>query len=178
MTVILVPMVSPDQWGHVALHFRHLDLRNIMLPLVMQLASHETCTNGVIWPKIMLHFILIILTWGMHSMPLWMLLVSCDADTSANVITDQKSHMSPHFDHLDLRKTMVPLMTVSHDADAFTSGITWTKSHVAPHFDYQDFRNAVVPLMIPSGIHDADTGTSGITWTRKVMLHLILIIFT
>ena len=40
---------------------------------------------------------------------------------------DERSHVVPHFDHLDLRSSVVPLMTLSalHDAYTDASGITW-----------------------------------------------------
>ena len=68
-----------------------------------------------------------------------------------------KTHVTPHFDHLDLRYVMVQLTTmcmmpmlvpvVSHDQ----------KGHVTPHFDHLDLRNAAVPLMMLSTRHAADT---------------------
>ena len=63
---------------------------------------------------------------------------------------DQKSHTASHFNHLDLRNAMVPLMTPSASLDAtdIANSITWRKGHVAPHFDHQDLRNAMVALMM------------------------------
>ena len=59
---------------------------------------------------------------------------------------DQKSPGASHFDHLDLRYTVVPLMIplVSCDADTECQWHNMTKkSDVAPHFNYLDLRNAV-----------------------------------
>ena len=63
------------------------------------------------------------------------------------VLHDQMSYAAPHFDCLDLRKAMVPLMMplASCDVDASAIGITWPKVHVAPHFSHLDLRNAIVP---------------------------------
>ena len=63
--------------------------------------------------------------------PLTTLLVSCYANTGVN---DQKSHVAPHFDHLELRNAMVPLMMTAmalHDH----------KNFVALHFSCLNLRN-------------------------------------
>ena len=40
-------MESNDKKCHVALHFDHLDLRNVMLPLMVLSTSHDANTNAV-----------------------------------------------------------------------------------------------------------------------------------
>ena len=54
------------------------------------------------------------------------LLESCDANTCANGVNDQKGHAAPHFNYLDLWNAMVPLMTplASCDTDVDTNDIT------------------------------------------------------
>ena len=60
----------------------------------------------------------------------------------------------------------MPVLMASHDQ----------KCHVTPHFNPY-LRNAVVPLMIPLASQDTDAGTR-YQMTKKVMLHLILIVWT
>ena len=44
-----VPVVSHDQKGHVAPHSNHLDLWNVMMPLMMPSESCDTdaCASGI-----------------------------------------------------------------------------------------------------------------------------------
>ena len=72
--------------------------------------------------------------------------------TTVEIVScDQASHFAPHFDHLDLRNAMVPLiMPVPMASD--------DQKHVVPNFKYLDQRNAVI--------------------SQKVMLNLILIVLT
>ena len=76
-------------------------------------------------------------------------LASQDADMGSIGITWTKSHVAPHFNHLDLRNAMVPLKTFSASCDASSSiiGVTWSESHVAPCFDHLYVTDAIVPLM-------------------------------
>ena len=91
---------------------------------------------------------------------------------------DQKPHIALHFDHLDLRYAMVPLMMLSashywdtiavasHNTDGSGimwfdvggSGITWQKYHDAPHFSFVDLWNA----MTPSASNDASAVANGV----------------
>ena len=49
---------------------------------------------------------------------------------------DQKSHVAPNFNHLDLRNVMVSLTTLlaSHDSKTSASGVNDQKSYFEPHF--------------------------------------------
>ena len=42
----LVPMGTHDQKCHAAPHLNHLDLRNTLVPLMMQLASQDSDTGA------------------------------------------------------------------------------------------------------------------------------------
>ena len=80
--------------------------------------------------------------------PLMMPSALCDADTSASASHDQ-SHVTHHFDHLDLANAKVPCMmqSAAHYANAGTSHITWQKHHdtsyVEPHLNHLDIMNTV-----------------------------------
>ena len=63
---------------------------------------------------------------------------------------DQISHVAPHFNHLDVRNAVVPL--ISHDQ----------RCHVATYFNCLNLRNAIVPSMLAS--HYANAVASGDTW--------------
>ena len=88
------------------------------------------------------------------------------------VSSDQKSNIAPHFDYLDLRNAMMPLMMLaaSHDADTNVNGIIkhhsqWhqmTKSHIAPHCSYHNPRNVVVALIMLLVSCDTVAGASSI----------------
>ena len=98
-----------------------------------------------------------------------------------SVSHDQKSHVAPRFNHLDLRNAVVPLiiLSTSYDTDAnvisvtLTKGIQWhhlqfcqhcmTKSHIAPHVNHLDLRNAMLSLTMLSISHDSDADANGIT---------------
>ena len=68
---------------------------------------------------------------------------------------DQKSHVGPHFDHLDLGNAVVLLMTLSASCDAGVSVmcITWLKGHVMPHSVCLELTNEIVQLTMPSVSH-------------------------
>ena len=59
-------------------------------------------------------------------MVLMMMLMSHDADISTNGVTLPKSHVAPHFDHLDLTNAVKPLMmlSASSDTSSSASGVT------------------------------------------------------
>ena len=78
---------------------------------------------------------------------------------------DEKNHVAPHFNCLDLRNAMVPLTTLLASCDTTTggNGVTDQKSHVAPHLDYINLRSAVVPLMTPLASCDTDANSSSTT---------------
>ena len=146
--------------SHVVSHFHHLDLRNACaivdsVNIIWHWCQHQWQNMT---QKVMLHLSLIILTSGMQ----WYHWChQCTMIPESMESHDQYSHVAPHFDCLDLRNAVVPLMMpmlvpmASHGQ----------KSHVVPHFDYLDLRNAIVPLTMPSVYHAASA--NGITWPIK-----------
>ena len=129
MTLSFAPMPLHDQISHVAHYLGHLNLRNTMVPLAMLSGSHDvnpdvnvfTCSKKSCyasfqssWPEECNGFIDISIS-----------ITLCQY--SVNHVTYHKSHVTPHFDHLDLRNTMVQLMMLSalHDADTSTNDIMW-----------------------------------------------------
>ena len=120
--------------SHVALHFNHLELRNVMVSLTIPSVSHDTKANGVTWWKnpcctslhwngAIIHAVSIIWPWCQH----------------------QWCHMTKIF--------ILQLISV-----VLTQGIGQNCDIWLP---FDDFRNAVVPLTILSVSHDSDA--SGIT---------------
>ena len=109
--------VSHDQKGHVAPHFNCLDLRNSVVSLIMLMVLHDQ--------KVMLHLILIIFSYGMQ----WCYWRCCQHHMMLIPVPvawhDQKSHIAPHFCHLGVRKTMIPL--ASSEPNSGTNGITWPR---------------------------------------------------
>ena len=79
---------------------------------------------------------------------------------------DQKSHVAPHFNHVDFRFMMVSLTmsSASHATNANANGSTRPESHAAPHFNNFDIRNGMVQLMMPSASCDTDISVNGIVW--------------
>ena len=66
---------------------------------------------------------------------------SHDGDTGTNGITWPKCHVSPHFNCLDPKNAMLPLMMQLHYMMLMPAPITsdtLLKSHVAPHFNHLD----------------------------------------
>ena len=107
---------------------------------------------------------------------------------------NQKSHVAPQFDCLDLGNTcchwwchwchLKPVPMASHEQkshvtphfsflDLRTAMVPlWKcqcdmKRHVAPHFYCLDLSNAMLPLTIPSVSHDADTSANYITCWKE-----------
>ena len=82
--------------SHVASQFNCLlDLRNAMVPLMTPLTSCDASASGMQWCY-----------WWYHWHHVTLMLAPM-------VLHDQKSHVAHHFDHLDLRNAVVPLMTPS-----------------------------------------------------------------
>ena len=83
-------------------------------------------------------------------------------------LQDQKSHVVPHFEHLDIWEVMVVLTMQSAlcDPDAGANGVTWSKNIVAVHFDNLDLRSAVVSLTKLFESCDSDASANGIIWPR------------
>ena len=86
-----------------------------------------------------------------------------------------KSHVASHSAQLELINAVVLLMMPSVLCDTYT-GITWPKGHVEPHFNHLHLKNDVID------------STISVMWcshwhqqhyiTKRVMLHLISILFT
>ena len=118
MVPAVVPMVPLTR--KVMLHFilNAVDLRNGMVPLMTPLPSHDTDanTNGITWPKRPCCTIEGAVGNIWHA--------------SASGITWPKSYFGPHFNHLALRITVVPLTTLkaSHDGKAGFDGVMWTNN--------------------------------------------------
>ena len=76
-------------------------------------------------PKIILHFISIVLGLGAAVVPMMMPSVSCDADTGTNGIpSHDQNHVASHFNCFDLSNTMVPSMILLAVCDAGANGLT------------------------------------------------------
>ena len=82
---------------------------------------------------------------------------------------DRKCHDAPHFDHLDPRDLMVPLIMLlaSHYTSASNNSVTWPKSHVTPHFSCLNLRNAMVPLMKLLTACDTNASAISVTWWKS-----------
>ena len=108
------------------------------------------------------------------------------------MLYDQKHDVEHHYDHLDLRNEIAPLMV---DGAGHTiwcwyqcSGITWhqqqcqwhhlmlilisvashnKESLVAPHFSCLDLRNTVVILMLLLAWCDTDVSANGMKWPKS-----------
>ena len=106
--------------------------------------------------------------WGCNGV-FFMPVASCKPTPVPVASHDQKSHVAPHSDHLELTNAVVPLTlpSASHDTNATIKFILWGKSHVTPLFDYLGLTNAVVSLMMLFASHDVDAGGNGIMWQKS-----------
>ena len=161
-------------------HIDHIYLRNTMVPSMLLLAScdADTGTNGITWLEKSCY------TSFQLSLP-----KECNGtiDDTVSVLWgwsmvshNQESHVVPPFDSCDLRNTMVPLMTmlVSCNTNTGANGISWPKKSCCTSFQ------SYLPKEFNGPVNDA----VGIMWcwhwhqwhhmTRKVMLHLISVVFT
>ena len=98
---------------------------------------------------------------------------SHDADTGVYGITWPKSYVAPHFDHLDLRIALVPLMMplLSCDTDIGTNCITWPKKSCCTSFwlSWTKECNGVISIMQLILVL--------MVWDdQKIMLHLTSIV--
>ena len=130
----------------------------VSVPLTMPLVSCNA--SGITWTNKSCHT---------HSnlqlrnavLPLMMCLASHDTNAGASGITWSKSHVIPHFNHIDLQNAMVLLVMLaqmaSHDQ----------KGNFAPHFNCLDLRNAMVPLTMLLASCDTSAIASGFTWPKK-----------
>ena len=135
--IISLVLTYEMQWYHwwCPLHY--------VVAMQAPMVSHDvdTSANGITWPKshVTPHFDYPYLRNAM--VLLAMLLVLCDANTSAICVMcvmlpsvpmvshDQKGQVALHFDNLQLRNAMVPMkaLLVSHDTNLSSSGIKWVK---------------------------------------------------
>ena len=149
------PMVLHDQKGQVAPHFNCLDLKKAVVPLKKPTVSCDT-NAGITWHqcqhqcchmtrKNMLHLTSIILTQGIQWCHWW---DHWDHIPLMLMSHDQKDHITPDFDHLDIRSVVVPFRMPLASGDAKLNDVTWWKYHVSSHFNCSDLRNAVVPVMM------------------------------
>ena len=93
---------------------------------------------------------------------------------------DQKGHVMPHSDHLDLINAMI-LLIMPYDDSASASGITWPKYHFGAYFNHlnmtkwcnwQCHQCHVVLALVPTASHDQNvmsnlvsiTSTLGTKW--------------
>ena len=109
----LAPMASHDQKGHTAPNFDHTALRNGMLPLIMQFILHSTnaIANATTSPKLS-YCPLSQLSWPKECNGALMIPLASH---------DQKCHVVPHFNDLDIRNAMVLLTKLSASCDASAS---------------------------------------------------------
>ena len=98
--------VSCEQKAHVVPHFYFLDLLNVITLFTMPWTSGHA--NDITWPKVMLHLILIVLSWQM----LWCHWGYCWHHMTPTLVSmvsdDQRSHVTP-FEHLDWRNAIESL---------------------------------------------------------------------
>ena len=80
---------------------------------------------------------------------------------NANSVTLPESHVA-HFNCLNIRNAMVPLVMLQVLHDAYANVITQPKSHVVPHFHHLDLMNAMMPLKTPSESFDTSASANGI----------------
>ena len=91
---------------------------------------------------------------------------------TAVVSHDQKNHIAPHLNCLDIENTLVPLTTLLAPCVTSTGGygVTDQESHVAPHFDCHWSMNTMVQLVTPLASCGTDANTSGITWLKHYVM--------
>ena len=114
--------------------------------------------------KVMLHLLLIILTYEIQWCHIW-----CHQHEAMPVPMVSHDHVAPHFDFLNLRNAMVPLMIppTSCGTNASASGIAWPKHSCCTYFNHLDLRNAMMPLTMPSASHAAYVNGNDSTWPKS-----------
>ena len=167
---------------HFAPPFDCPNLRNEWYHWQCHLESGDTCTNVIAWPKS--HCSTFDLSWP----------GKCNGSTDdainimwcwhyINAPHDQETHVAPHFNFLELRNVMVPLVMLLVSCDTDLNGITWhqhqwhhtmpmpvsqdKKSHVTSNFDCLDLRNVTVTLRMLTASCDANTNANGMTWPER-----------
>ena len=148
--VMLMPMASHDHKSHVAPHFNHLDLRNVMMSLMTQSASLDATVsvNGITWPK---------RSYCTLFCSFWCKECNTAIDISISVMWWW------YWYHVRLMSEPM----VSHDPKVmlhlivkiFTSGMQgcylWCHRHL------------MMPTLV---LHDSNVNTNGVRWPKK--LHL------
>ena len=78
------------------------------------------------------------------------------------VLHDPESHVTTHFNCLDLRNEMVPLTVLLASYQYWCQWChTTKKTHFLPHFTCLILRNAMVPLMMMLASCDTDANANG-----------------
>ena len=93
-------------------------------------------------------------------------LVSHDAEDSAKVSNEWKSHVASQFQSSWTNKCSGAVIMSSVSCDTNT-GITWLKGYGVPCFTCLDLANKMVPLTVSSVPGDACTGANSITWPKE-----------
>ena len=125
-------MASHDQKSKVAPHYSHLDLRNAVVPLTVLLASGGTSANGVTWPqKSCCNSFISSLPEKCNGIIDYIVNITWYQPMASH---DQKSHVAPHYSHLDLRNAMVPLTMLSTAHDANTVSVASHDQKIMLHF--------------------------------------------
>ena len=139
ITPVWVTMVSNDQKSHVALCFDHIDLINAMVLFTVPLApyfNHLDLTNALV-PFTMQHMIPVVSHYQeSHIAPILIILkcndatdasASCDADASANGITNQKVMLQHIWIVLNSKKGsgMLIMSLAWHDSNVGANVVTW-----------------------------------------------------
>ena len=151
--VMLIQISSHDQKVCVSTHFHHLDLRNAVMPLTMPSTSLATNASmeGITWPKRSC-CTLFQLSWPKEcngAIDNAVTIYDANAGATWWWCRQQWSHMTkksfePHFDHLNIRNAIAPLMTLSASYYPDANGKSQDQeSLVTIHFDCHYIRNAV-----------------------------------
>ena len=82
---------------------------------------------------------------------------SCNAIPMPLAAMTRKVMLTPHFYHLDLRNTMMLLVSVTLTLAPMS--LDEQKSHCASNIDHLDIRN----IMMPSASYNANAGVNGVT---------------
>ena len=107
----------------------------------------------------MLHLISVIIIWGMqwsHCSCFWyhlmltpMPVASQDGDTDVNGVRWPKFHAAPHFDHLDLRKSVMPLTMSLASCDTNSNCVKWPKKSCCMSFQSSWPKECMLVLIMP-----------------------------
>ena len=151
--------------NYVRPHFDHLSVRNVMVALVMLLASRDTVTNinGIEWAKDHAAPHLKCLDLRNAVAPCLMLLTSCNANTSASGIICPKSHVSPHFHQLGLIFNSFGIMWCQY----WWQYITWPKRSCGTSFWSSWAKNCSCAIDNGISSHDANASIKYIIWQKK-----------